>query len=162
METMRQRMFAAMALAVLATPSGAADWVLGPGSSDFDAGSEAAVAVEVHGRPLWSLGGVEIGGAAGVVADGDGSVWIGAGLSALLDLGPRWFVEASVMPGVYDEGSAATDLGHGIEFRSLIGVGYTLNAATRLSLGFDHKSNAGLGARNPGVNTLSLRLRRTF
>ena len=157
-----QRMVAAMALAVLASPSGAADWVLATGSSGFDAGREAALSIEVHGRPVWVLGGIKIGAAAGAMVGGDGSLWVGAGISALLDLGPRWFVEASVMPGLYDKGSAASDLGHGIEFRSLIGLGYTLGAASKLSLGIDHRSNAGLGARNPGVNTLSLRLRRTF
>src|SRR6056297_1809463 len=118
--------------ALAGLPAMAADWVIGAGVADFDAGSETAVSVEVHGAPVWVPGRVEIGPAAGAVVDTDGSVWVGAGLSALAELGPRWFLEASVMPGAFDEGSAATDLGHGLEIRSLIGLGYSLSAATKV------------------------------
>ena len=147
------------------SPAVAAEWVVGAGHSDFSgdrAEDAVALTLEVHGAPRWSLGSVGIGFAGGAMIDDIGDAWVGVGLSGLAALGDRWFVEASVMPGFYEEGQARNDLGDAVEFRSLIGLGYTLDRGTRVSVGFDHRSNAGLGDDNPGVNTFSLRVRRGF
>ena len=140
----------------------AAEWTIGAGVSDFDDGEVASVTAELHEPSLWAIGPAEIGlGAAGRVDD-TGSVWLGAGVAAMADLGSRMFVEASVMPGYYSKGSDRTDLGGNLQFRSLLGIGYKLSAATRLSLALDHRSNAGTNDDNPGANTAELRLRHRF
>ena len=66
------------------------------------------------------------------------------------------------MPGAYFEDSAATDLGHTVEFRSLLGLAYRLRSGDKLSFAVLHKSNAGLGSQNPGANTFLLRWHRAF
>jgi hypothetical protein len=70
------------------------------------------------------------------------------------------FVEASFMPGYYWQGD--TDLGHHLQFRSLIGFGWTLSHNSAVILSLDHISNAGLDIRNPGAETLALRYRLSF
>lgn len=140
----------------------AAQWTFGAGVSDFDDGEVASATAEVHEPGLWAIGPAEVGlGAAGRVDD-TGSAWLGVGLSATADLGSRLLLEASVMPGYYSKGSARTDLGGNLQFRSLLGIGYTLSAATQLSLALDHLSNAGTSNGNPGANTVQLRLQQRF
>jgi hypothetical protein len=75
---------------------------------------------------------------------------------------PRWFVEASFMPGLCRESARVNGLGSPVEFRSLLGVGYRFGNGAQISLAAEHKSNAGISTTNPGVNLLSLRLRRGF
>ncbi|MGA9410651.1 MAG: hypothetical protein WBV78_09405, partial [Roseobacter sp.] len=44
--------------------------------------------------------------------DGDGDVFVGAGLAAIWSPGGGpWYVEGSLMPGYYDKGSNGFDLG---------------------------------------------------
>ncbi len=162
---MKHRLMAAALAAISVSPAQAADWVLGVGYSDFSgdrAEDAVALTVEVHGAPRWVFGSVAVGFAAGAMIDDIGDAWVGVGLSGLASLGDRWFVEASLMPGLYEEGQGRNDLGDAVEFRSLIGLGYALDPDTRLSVAVDHRSNAGLGDDNPGVNTFSLRVRRAF
>jgi lipid A 3-O-deacylase len=64
------------------------------------------------------------------------------------------------MPGYYWQGD--TDLGHNLQFRSLIGFGWTLSQNSAVILSLDHISNAGLDIRNPGAETLALRYRLSF
>lgn len=161
------RTAATLSLALLAAvPAQAADWVVGLGGTDFNrAASEdqALIAIEVHSAPFGNWGPVSFSLAGGAVAHANGDFWIGGGISATAPLGAsRWFVEASVMPGLYEEGEAVNDLGHAIEIRSLIGLGYRVGDRTSLSVAFDHRSNAGLGDDNPGVNAVTLRLRRSY
>ncbi len=160
---MKHTMMAAGFLAMILSPAQAADWVIGGGYSDFSgdrAEDAVALTLEVHGAPRWALGAVGVGFGGAFMIDDIGDAWVGVGLSGLAALGDRWFVEASVMPGIYAEGQDRNDLGDTVEFRSLIGLGYVLDRDTRVSVAFDHRSNAGLGDDNPGENTVSLRLRR--
>jgi hypothetical protein len=66
------------------------------------------------------------------------------------------------MPGLYSENGAATALGHTIEFRSVLAVGYEISKTTSISLAIDHRSNGGLSDFNPGSNGLSLRFHHKF
>lgn len=157
-----------MALAAaltLALPAAAADWVLGARVTEFGssrAESTAGISFEVHGRPYWHLGPLALGfGAAGTL-DTKGNAWVGVGLSALGEGASPWFFEASLMPGYYRAASDRFDLGKAMEIRSLVGVGYRLTPETRLSLALSHVSNASRGRTNPGADSLSLRLRRSF
>lgn len=167
---MTREILSTAALAVfLATsgPAGAADLVLGFGRTDFS--TEAAeesplVEVEIHGDPFTRLGAVDISFAAAVAVHETGDYWIGAGLSALYEFGrdANWFVEASAMPGLYHAEEEQNDLGSDFEARLLFGIGRRIGPDTRLSVAFEHKSNASTARRNPGVNALTLRIRRSF
>ena len=50
------------------------------------------------------------------------------------------------------------DLGGPVEFRSGLELGYESDRGWRIGLGFDHRSNAGIESRNPGLETVHLRL----
>ncbi|RVT86868.1 acyloxyacyl hydrolase [Rhodobacteraceae bacterium CCMM004] len=154
----------ALALAGATSSATAQELVFGGGIVDFhsNAGQAAIVEVEYRFAPFTRLGPFDVAfGVAGAVHD-TGDLWVGAGLVNTARLGGAWFLESSVMPGYYDAGRANTDLGHAFEFRSQIAVGYDLTPTSSLSLAFQHKSNAGLGDINPGLNALTLRLHRKF
>lgn len=152
-------------LTVFASTASAADFVLGLGYADFnnDASEDnPAVALEVHGDPFRSFGKIDVSLVGALTAHSNGDAYVGVGVSALRDFDNKWFLEGSFMPGLYDPASSANDLGSTLEFRTLFGVGRRIGEGSRLSLAFDHKSNASTGDINPGVNTLMLRFRRSF
>jgi hypothetical protein len=68
-----------------------------------------------------------------------------------------FFVQGSVMPGVYSRGRGV-DLGGNFQIRSSLELGYELPSAVRLSVGFDHRSNADTNAFNPGMDGVHLRV----
>lgn len=133
---------------------------------EFDAGARSTESpnftLELHGRPSWEIAAARIGWTVGARADTRGDIWVGVGLSGQADISERWFAEASFMPGLYRKGSNGTRLGSGVAFRTLGGIAYRLTPETSLGVAIDHKSNAGLGSSNPGINTISLRLRQQF
>jgi hypothetical protein len=57
--------------------------------------------------------------------------------------------------GAYHQGDGE-DLGHWIEFRSGLELGFRFDSRERLSLGIAHISNASIGDENPGTEILSL------
>lgn len=164
---MTRPLAAALAALLVLPPAAApaADVVIGLGYSDFNdarAENSAILELELHSDPIWHFAGADWSIAGAVVAHARGDVFVGAGPAAIWPLRNRWFVEASVMPGHFDAASGANSLGNDFEIRSLLGVGREIGEGTSLSLAITHKSNAGSSGRNPGVNALSLRLRRSF
>ena len=94
----------------------------------------------------------------GFSASTDGEFWIGAGHAYTLNLfNERTFIQFHAMTGLYEDGSGA-DLGGALEFRSGIELGYQAPNGTRVGLGVDHRSNAGIYSRNPGLETVHLRV----
>ena len=77
------------------------------------------------------------------------------GVAGKYELGERFVVEASFMPGAYKTGE--TDLGGQLHFRSLIGLGYKLSESTTLSFSIDHLSNGSTQSENPGSDAFTLR-----
>jgi lipid A 3-O-deacylase len=70
---------------------------------------------------------------------------------ALID--NQLFIIPNFMVGGYSQGDSK-DLGHGLEFRSGIEMSYQLPNAHRIGVAINHTSNASLGDKNPGVETL--------
>ena len=152
-------------LLVWASAAGAQDWVLGLGYSDFTADvsdDSAAITLEYHREPFYTRGRWDVGTAFALAAHASGDVFAGIGLAGLYQLDSGWFLEASVVPGLYIESTLENDLGSAFEIRSLLGVGFTLNSGGRMSLAITHKSNAGTADFNPGVNSAQVRWRREF
>ncbi len=88
---------------------------------------------------------------------GESDFFIGAGVWLRWGWDSGWFVDFSLMPGYYDEGTPGNDLGYDLEFRSLLGLGYQFDGGQSVSLAYTHKSNASLGNTNPGADTVLLR-----
>jgi hypothetical protein len=143
----------------LAAPASAQELSFGL-TTDYERGGLGGV-VEFHGRPVFGDPN-GLSGSWGVAAraDLDGNAWVGAGFVLDAAIGDKAFVEASFMPGYYWPGD--TDLGHNLQFRSLIGFGWNLAPGSAVILSLDHISNAGIDIRNPGAETVALRYRMSF
>jgi len=93
-----------------------------------------------------------------------GGAWLGYGLYQQFDLNINntpLFVGFSFAPGIYAQGGDV-DLGFPIEFRSGVEVGVRFERGWQLSLSYDHRSNGDISARNPGMETLQLRISKSF
>jgi len=86
----------------------------------------------------------------------DQEYYLGTGL--LLDwyVTDHLFITPSLGAGFYGEHNG-TDLGSKLEFRSGIECGYDMKKSGRISVGFWHLSNAGLGDTNPGTELVAVR-----
>ncbi len=150
---------------VVASVSSAQELVLGAGYTDFHrngANDSVLLSLEYHATPFYENGGFTLGWGGVLSGQTGGDVFVGGGLVSKVSLSPEWSAEASIMPGAYFEDSALTDLGHTIQFRSLLGLAYHLRSGDKVSLAVLHKSNAGLGNINPGANSILLRWHRSF
>ncbi|MBO9448823.1 acyloxyacyl hydrolase [Tropicibacter sp. R16_0] len=150
---------------LMAAPLHAQSLILGLGYADFEfsgSSDQALVSLEYqhtpfHERERFSAA---LAGAASVHFNGD--VHLGVGIAAEYKLNQHWFIEASVLPGVFIEADNNNDLGSKFEVRSLLGLGYRFERGDALSLAITHKSNASLSSFNPGVNAVLLRYHVAF
>jgi hypothetical protein len=92
---------------------------------------------------------------AGLFATSKGGFYAYAGIRLDVYFGNRFVFTPSFSPGLYHEGNGK-DLGFEVEFRSSAEIAYRFDDYSRLSLGIAHLSNASLGDKNPGVETLTL------
>ena len=92
---------------------------------------------------------------AGLEATSDGSVWGGIGVLIDITFFDSIVLTGSFAPGLYEDGGGK-DLGHTVEFRSQVELGYQFENRSRLSLAFSHLSNAHLSDDNPGTEVLNL------
>lgn len=84
----------------------------------------------------------------------DDTLYAGAGVYRDFELGAGWVLTPSFTPGLYTS-EDKSDLGHSIEFRSMLELSWR-GPRFGVGLSFAHLSNAGLGDRNPGTETLTL------
>ncbi len=92
---------------------------------------------------------------AGVMGTSDGGAYGYAGVLLDLFYSRRIVATLSFAPGVYTEGDGK-DLGHGLEFRSQLEIAYRFDDRARLGLSISHMSNASIGDKNPGSESLML------
>lgn len=92
---------------------------------------------------------------AGLMATGDGGGYVYAGLLADIFWGRRFVTTLSLAPGAYYEGDGK-DLGSVLEFRSQLELAYRFDNRARLAVSISHMSNASLGDRNPGEESIML------
>lgn len=155
----------AVLLVVFTTTAGSAqEWVLGVGVSDFgDQGQDSATLdIEYRHTPFVNkrLLSVALGTNLAVTAEGD--VFLGAGLWSRWQWQSGWFIDNSIMPGLFEEGTPGNSLGSAFEIRSLLGVGYQFDHGGAVSVAISHRSNASLASDNPGMNVYSVRYHRSF
>lgn len=86
----------------------------------------------------------------GAEANLDGALYGAGGVLADIFLTDRIMITPSFGIGAYSDGNSK-NLGHVIEFRSQIEIGYQFENQSRVSLGFSHASNAHLDEDNPGT-----------
>lgn len=125
----------------------------GVGWYDFNLSDDEAVDFRLeyrHGDDFLFLkpwGGLEV--------TSDGSIWGGIGVLVDITFFDAVVLTGSFAPGLYEDGDGK-DLGHTVEFRSQVELGYQFENRSRVSLAFSHISNANLGDDNPGTEILNL------
>ncbi len=88
----------------------------------------------------------------------DGGLWVGLGNTTTYSTpNGRWYAQFHSMPGLYAKGGDV-GLGGPIEFRSGVEFGYQNKKGVRMSIGADHRSNAGIYNYNPGLETVQFRV----
>ena len=92
---------------------------------------------------------------AGVMGTSDGGAYGYGGVLVDMFFGRRWVATLSFAPGYHAKGDGK-DLGHELEFRSQIEVAYRFDDRGRLGLSFSHMSNASIGDKNPGAESLMI------
>jgi hypothetical protein len=98
------------------------------------------------------------GHAAGLSVGERGELWAGFGATWDTDFGGSpFYAELHAMTGLYAPGDGL-DLGGPIAFRSGVELGWEASSGWRVGLAYDHRSNAGIYDRNPGVETVQLRV----
>ena len=91
----------------------------------------------------------------GFMATTDAATYGYVGIGLDIFFGRRWVATPNFAVGLYGNGDGK-DLGHAIEFRSGLEIAYRFDDYSRLGLSFTHISNAGIGSRNPGTESLVL------
>ncbi|MCB1332699.1 MAG: acyloxyacyl hydrolase [Roseivivax sp.] len=98
------------------------------------------------------------GHAVGFSVGEHGEAWLGYGATWRTDFGGSpFFTELHAMPGLYAN-NGGFDLGGPIEFRSGIEFGWEAPNGWRVGLSYDHRSNASIYDKNPGIETVQLRV----
>ena len=92
---------------------------------------------------------------AGVTATTDGTFYGLVGVFHDFYFGNNFVLTPSFAPGYFSKGNGK-DLAYRLEFRSQIELSYRFENSSRLGINFNHISNAALGKRNPGVESLAV------
>jgi len=158
---MTKRLPLAAAVLAVALPAyaQAQEITLGAGYTDYASGGEDSgiLSLEYRHSPFFDRGNFTAAVGANTSITEESDFFIGAGVWLRWDWSSGWFVDLSLMPGFYDEGTPGNNLGNDLEFRSLIGLGYQFNGGQSVSLAVTHKSNASISDVNPGADALLLR-----
>ncbi|WP_416896694.1 MAG: acyloxyacyl hydrolase [Minwuia sp.] len=91
------------------------------------------------------------------MANTDGAAFAGIGIYSEIFLTENFYLSPSFTPGVFLRGQSK-NLGHPIEFRSQMELGWRFESGLRTSVSINHISNAGMGNRNPGTESVVISL----
>ncbi len=92
----------------------------------------------------------------GVMSTVQGSGYLYGGINFDLFLGGRLIIAPGFAAGYYWAGGQGKELGYPLEFRSGVELGWLFAESYRFGVHFYHLSNAGLGSKNPGEESLVL------
>lgn len=94
----------------------------------------------------------------GFSATNTGDVWAGVGSAVETSIAnTNLYAQGSFMVGYWNRGYGPV-LGFPIEFRTGLEVGYEFDSGIRFGVSYDHRSNAGIGTSNAGVDTAQIRV----
>ena len=141
----------------------AGDLSVGIGNFDYSDKNKSAIMVDMNygftennmNSPIGKV--IPIIGAF-ITEDSSAMAYAGAKIDYKLGM---FVITPSFAPGFYREGDGK-DLGHALEFKSQVNIGFNIGSGSVLSAGYSHISNASLGDKNPGANTYSLNFLTQF
>lgn len=93
--------------------------------------------------------------AIGVSLDNEGGLYTYAGGYAEFSILERWTFAPNFVAGAYFDGGSKS-LGSVLQFRSGLEIDYNFDSGRSLGVAFNHISNASLGDKNPGAESLML------
>ncbi len=91
---------------------------------------------------------------AGIMSS-DQEFFVSAGINLEYPLHANWLLIPGAGLGCYLEDNGL-ELGSHLEFKTFLELAYRFSNASRLGLRLSHLSNAGLGDRNPGAESLTV------
>jgi len=91
---------------------------------------------------------------AGAFVNTDTKACLFAGITIPIQVKKRLFFRISFAPGLYTATNEKKDLGFLLEFRTTLKLAWVLPNEGRLGIQFSHISNADIGDKNPGSETL--------
>tara|TARA_X000000950_G_C13502407_1_gene492320 strand:- start:49 stop:552 length:504 start_codon:yes stop_codon:yes gene_type:complete len=91
---------------------------------------------------------------------GDSSFYLYSGVEGQYGIGPLKILP-SFAPGYYEKGDGK-DLGHVLEFKSEIKIGFDIFENSSLSYSYSHLSNSTIGESNPGTDNQQITFSRNF
>jgi hypothetical protein len=138
-------------LVLTQSTAAAADLTMALGG--FDVGKEATAMGQVEYRFSTDWSGFRP--QAGLFATADSGAYVYAGIGYPFTINDKWSLIPSLSGGYYNEG-AGKDLGYDVEFYSQLRLEYRLSPGAGIGLGVGHISNAGIGDKNPGAETVYL------
>jgi len=114
-----------------------------------------ALSLTAEWRPATRWAGGLVAPFAGGMLTTDGGLYGYGGVG--LDFHPTrtMYIFPNFAAGLYSDGDGK-DLGHAVEFRTGVELGWELQTGSRVGVAVHHISNAGLGDKNPGTEILSL------
>jgi len=127
--------------------------LLSLGAGTFDTLRPGRRMVQFQAEYKWSASWYGIQPIACVMVTEKGSVYVCAGACYDIFLGRFFVLTPSFAPGIYFK-NGGKDLGYPLEFRSSIALAGEFRNKNRLGLQFYHISNASLGYKNPGEESL--------
>ena len=133
----------------LALGAGAFD--VTPSSSHKDSRTAAEFRGEYRFPDTWWI----IAPFVGVSGTSDGAFYGYGGLGFDINFAPNWMLTPNAAVGYFTHGSG-TNLGSTTEFRTGAELAYRFADRSRLGLAVNHTSNAGIGKRNPGEQSIVL------
>jgi lipid A 3-O-deacylase len=133
---------------------------VGLGAYDFHREKRRAVEIdlEYNFHPKWfgsPFRFLEFRPLVGIMATAKGSGYVYVGLNLDLLFAEHLLISPGLAGGYYWQGGGK-DLGYPIEFRSGVELAWQFSDWRRIGIHFYHLSNASLGRRNPGEESLIL------
>lgn len=139
------------AVAASVSPANAVEYFTGyVGWYDISKDEDAPqFGVEWRGEYLWQ----NLRPMVGANVTTDGSAYAYAGFNYDWMVASGFYIIPNLAVGVYGQGDGK-DLGHAIEFRSGLEFAYEMDNLHRVGVAVNHVSNASIGTKNPGSETL--------
>lgn len=128
----------------------------GTGWFDFNRQKDQGAEFRVEYRSDYKIPYIQAKPFAALAGSTSGHGFVGAGILWDVYFGNRFVVTPSFAPHLWEGDDKRLDMGHTIEFRSQLEFAYRFDNRSRLGLAISHYSNAGLGDKNPGTETLTV------
>lgn len=155
---------AIISILISITTASAQEVTFALGTTDYGEGGQDSAIFDLEYRhtPFLQKRVLSVAWGANASVTGEGDAFIGGGIWSRWQWNSGWFIDNSIMPGLYEEGTFQNFLGSTFQIRSLLGVGYQFDNGHAISAAISHKSNANLADENPGMNAYSLRYHFRF